>query len=271
MRYFARFFVVILCVIAVAPLVWHGISSVKPAAEVTRIPVTLVPAHPTLSNYAELFGRRAFFSYCLNSAVIAALASIICLACSSLASYRLARVTAQVRSLISSALLVVAFFPPIVFLLPLYEIIRAVRLVNHPWGLIIPYAALNLPMATLLLTGYFQQIPEELEEAAAMDGLTPFQTYSRIILPLAAPALVTTGILVFIFSWNEFMFALTFMNLESTKTVTVGIATLSGAFAEQVPWGLLAAGVVASSLPLIVFVLFLQRRIVAGLTAGARN
>ncbi|HYR90861.1 MAG TPA: carbohydrate ABC transporter permease [Terriglobia bacterium] len=271
MRYFARLFVFVLCVIAIAPLLWHGISSLKPAAEVTRIPVTFLPANPTLSNYSELFGRRAFFSYCLNSAVIASLASIICLACSSLASYRLARVAPRVRSLISSALLVVAFFPPIVFLLPLYEIIRAMRLVNHPWALIIPYAALNLPMATLLLTGYFQQIPEELEEAAAMDGLTPFQTYSRIILPLAIPALVTTGILVFIFSWNEFMFALAFMNLESTKTVTVGIATLSGAFAEQVPWGLLAAGVVASSVPLIVFVLFLQKRIVAGLTAGARN
>jgi ABC-type glycerol-3-phosphate transport system permease component len=168
-----------------------------------------------------------------------------------------------------SGLLVIAFFPPIVFLLPLYELVRAAGLVNHPWGLILPYAALNLPFAIWLLTGSFEQIPSELEEAAAIDGLTRFQTYRKIVLPLAAPAVVTAGILVFIFSWNEFMFALTFMNIESQKTVTVGVATLSGAFSYEIPWGQIAAGVIASSAPLIILVIFFQRKIVSGLTAGA--
>jgi ABC-type glycerol-3-phosphate transport system permease component len=128
---------------------------------------------------------------------------------------------------------------------------------------------LNLPFAIWLLIGAFEQVPHELEEAAAIDGLTRFQTYRRIILPLAMPALITAGIMVFIFSWNEFMFALTFMNIESQKTVTVGVATLSGAFTYEIPWGQIAAGVIASSLPLIVLVIVFQRKIVAGLTAGA--
>ena len=124
-----------------------------------------------------------------------------------------------------------AFFPPIVLLFPLYELVRTAGLLNHPWGLILPYAALNLPFSIWLLTGYFAQIPYELEEAAAVDGLSRFQTLTKIILPLSTPALATTGLLAFIFAWNEFMFALTFMNVESAKTITVGVATLSGAFA----------------------------------------
>jgi len=174
-----------------------------------------------------------------------------------------------VRLTISSALLGLAFFPPIVFLLPLYELVRVLGLVNHPWGLIVPYAALNLPLTIWLLTGFFRQIPKELDEAAEMDGLTPLQTFFSVLLPLAAPALATAAVLVFVFAWNEYMLALTFMNAESSRTVTVAVATLSGAFVYEIPWGLIAAGVVASSLPLIVLAVFFQQKIVAGLTAGS--
>jgi ABC-type glycerol-3-phosphate transport system permease component len=163
----------------------------------------------------------------------------------------------------------VAFLPPIVFLLPLYEMVRALGMSNHAWSLIVPYAALNLPFTTWLLRDYFRQIPFELEEAAAIDGLTQLQAFRRIILPLAEPALVTAGILTFISSWNEFMLALTFMNIEASKTVTVGIATLSGGFADEIPWGLIAAGVIASSAPLILLTLIFQKKIAAGLTAGS--
>jgi ABC-type glycerol-3-phosphate transport system permease component len=135
--------------------------------------------------------------------------------------------------------------------------------------LILPYAALHLPLSVWLLTSHFGQIPYELEEAAAIDGLSRWQTFVRVILPLSGPALASTGILAFIFAWNEFMFALTFMNAEDAKTIPAGVATLSGAFTYEIPWGLLAAGVVASSVPLILLVAVFQRRIVAGLTAGA--
>ena len=269
MNAFSRLFIAACCFLALTPIAWHAISSMKSPAELALIPPTLIPHEPTSVNYEELFRRRPFFSYYLNSFTIAALSSLVAVFSASLAAYRLARIRGRVRSVIRSGLLAIAFFPPIIFLFPLYELIRTLGLVNHPWGLILPYSALNLPFAIWLLTGAFEQIPYELEEAAAIDGLTRFETYRRIILPLGMPAMITAGILVFIFSWNEFMFALTFMNVETQKTVTVGVATLSGAFTYEVPWGQIAAGVIASSLPLVLLVIFFQRKIVAGLTAGS--
>lgn len=268
MKWFARLLVIAGCCITAAPLVWYGVSSVKSPAELALVPPSLLPSSFTLGNYEELFVRRPFAAYYLNSIVIASLAALLCIVCASLAAYRLARAPKRFRSAITSALLILAFFPPIVLLFPVFELVRHAGLVNQPWGLILPYAGLNLPFAIWLLTGYMEQIPYELEEAAAIDGLTLFETYSRILMPLAMPALTTAFLLVFIFSWNEFMFALTFMNLESSRTVTVGVATLSGAFAYEIPWGLLAAGIVASTMPLIVAVALFQKRIVAGLTAG---
>ena len=269
MKGVSKIFVVLCCTAALAPIAWHAMSSVKTTAELALAPPTLVPHQWTLLNYQELFRRRPFFIYYLNSFTIASLSSVTSVLAASLAAYRLARIPGRIRSLIRSTLLATAFFPPIIFLFPIYELVRAAGLVNHDWGLIIPYAALNLPFAIWLLTGSFQQIPYELEEAAEVDGLTKFQTYRMVLLPLIMPAIVTAGVLVFIFSWNEFMFALTFMNVESQKTVTVGVATLSGASTYEIPWGQIAAGVIASSLPLIVLLIFFQRKIVSGLTAGS--
>ncbi len=269
MRVYSRVILVVFCIFALAPLAWHAVSSLKTPDELTSIPPTLLPHAPTVANYQELFTRRPFGLYYLNSFVVAALSSLLCVTAAALSAYALSRTGSRVRRVVTSSLLVVAFFPPIVLLFPLYELVRAAGFLNHPWGLILPYAALNLPFSIWLLTGYFGQIPYELEEAAAVDGLSRLQTLTRIILPLSTPALATTGLLAFIFAWNEFMFALTFMNVDTAKTITVGVATLSGAFAYETPWGLLAAGVMASSLPLIALVVIFQKRIVAGLTAGA--
>ena len=269
MNRISKLFVVACCIGALAPVGWHVVSSLKTSEELAVIPPTIFPHDPTISNYMKLFERRPFLRYYLNSFTIAAMSSLVCVTSASLAAYRTARTRGRLRSAIRWGLLVIAFFPPIIFLFPLYQLIRRAGLVNHPWGLILPYAALNLPFAIWLLSGAFEQIPFELEEAAAIDGLTRFQIYRRIVLPLSGPALITAGILVFIFAWNEFMFALTFLNIESQKTVTLGVATLSGAFTYEIPWGQIAAGVVASSLPLIVLLIIFQRRIVAGLTAGA--
>ncbi len=269
MNRISKWIAIVSCIAALAPVAWHVATSLKTAAELTLIPSTFLPHHPTLRNYAELFQRRPFLRYYLNSAAIAGMSSLICIAAASFAAHRLARVRGRVRASIRSGLLAVAFFPPIMFLFPLYELVRMASLMNHPWALIVPYSAMNLPFAIWLLTGSFEQIPFELEEAAAVDGLTRFQAYRMIILPLAAPALVTAGILVFIFAWNEFMLALTFMNMETQKTVTLGVATLSGAFTNEVPLGNIAAGVVMSTLPLVLLLVIFQRRIIDGLTAGA--
>ncbi|HEX5000554.1 MAG TPA: carbohydrate ABC transporter permease [Terriglobia bacterium] len=265
----SKIFIVLCCVAALAPVAWHAISSVKTPEELTAIPPTVLPHEATLDNYRALFARRPFFHYYLNSGAIALWSSLVAIMAASTAAYRLARMRGWGQSVIRSGLLAVAFFPPIVFLFPLYELVRAAGLVNHPWGLILPYSALNLPFAIWLLSGAFRQIPTELEEAAAVDGMTRFQTFRLVVLPLARPSLITAGLLVFIFSWNEFMLALTFMNIETRKTVTVGVATLSGAFSYVIPWGQIAAGVIASAIPLVLLVVFFQRKIVAGLTAGA--
>jgi multiple sugar transport system permease protein len=259
----------IFCLFAIAPLAWHGLSSLKTAAELTRIPPQILPESPSFANYVDLFARRPVVAYFLNSVVIALLATLLCLVAGAPAAYRLVHIRPRLSSALAGALLMLSFFPPIVFLFPLYELVQKVGAINHPWSLIVTYAGLNLPLTIWLLSGYLRQIPHELEEAAAMDGMTEFQVFRRVLLPLAAPAVATTGLLVFIFSWNEFMFALTFMNLETSRTLTVGMATLSGAAISEIPWGLLTAGVIVSSLPLIGLVLVFQRQIVEGLTAGA--
>jgi ABC-type glycerol-3-phosphate transport system permease component len=269
MKSLPKLVVVLFCVLAAGPFLWQVVSSLKDSAEITRIPPSLLPDRPTLANYSFLFEQRPFLKYCINSLIIASLSSVLSVASASLAAYRLARSTPPVRAVASAALLGLAFFPAIVFLFPLYELVRVLGLINHPWGLILPYAALNLPLSIWLLTGYFRQIPIELEEAAEMDGLRPLQTFLTIILPLAAPALATAAILAFVFSWNEYMLALTFMNADNARTVTVAVATLSGAFVYEIPWGLIAAGVVISSVPLIVLAVSFQRKIVSGLTAGS--
>jgi multiple sugar transport system permease protein len=269
MRNLSKFVAIIFSALAVAPFLWHLASSLKDAAEVSLIPPTLLPSRPTLENYFNLFRQRPFLTYCRNSFIIASLSSVLCAASASLAAYRFARTGTRSRAAASSVLLGLAFFPPIVFVFPLYELVRVLRLINHPWGLIIPYAALNLPLSIWLLTGYFRRIPVELEEAAEMDGLSLFETFFTIVLPLAAPALATVTILAFVSSWNEYMLALTFLNAEDARTVTVAVATLSGAFVYEIPWGLIAAGVISSSLPLIVLAVFFQKKIVAGLTAGS--
>jgi multiple sugar transport system permease protein len=269
MKWVVRLFVFLSCAAAVAPLAWYGLCSFKNPAELASVPPTILPQRLTLENYGELFTRKPFGTYYVNSIVISSLAALICVLSASLAAYRLTHASKRTRGAVSSALLVMAFFPPIVLVFPVFELVRSAGLVNQPWGLIIPYAALNIPFAVWLLTAYMEKMPRELEEAAAVDGLTVFQTWRKIVMPLAVPVLVTAWILVFIFSWNEFMFALTFMNLESSRTLTVGVATLSGAFTYEIPWGLLAVGIVVSTVPLILAVAVFQRRIVSGLTAGA--
>jgi multiple sugar transport system permease protein len=259
----------VFCLLAVAPLIWHGVSSVKTPEALTRIPPEILPDSLTLANYTDLFARRPFAAYFVNSFVVASLATLLCLSAGATAAYRLVHLSRRVSSTLAGGLLVLSFFPPIVFLFPLYEFVQKLGAINHPWSLIVTYAGLNLPLTIWLLSGYMRQIPLELEEAATMDGMTEFQMFRLIVLPLAAPALATTGILVFIFCWNEFMFALTFLNLERARTVTVGVATMSGASIDEIPWGPLAAGVVVSSVPLIALVLVFQRKIVDGLTAGA--
>ena len=252
-----------------APFLWQIITSLKSNAEIAALPVSYVPRHASLQHYEALFMRKPFARYLLNSFFISSASTILCVCLSALAAYAISRLRILGSRVMLAGLVIISLFPPIIFFFPLYEMMRAAGLLNHPLALIIPYTTFNLPFSIIVLATFFRGVPRDIEDAAKVDGLGSVQILWRIILPLSAPALATTAILVFIFAWNEFLFALTFMTSDRMKTVTAGIATLSGATVHETPWGPIAASVVVSTIPLILLVAIFQRRIVQGLTAGA--
>ena len=254
---------------SVAPAMWQLLTAFKPDAQITRVPTVYLPDPPTLSHVTTLWERKPFERYLWNSAGISATATVLCLACAIPGAAALARAPRRLRDGALLALLAIALFPPIVLLFPIFEGVRAFHAVNHPIAVVVPYAALNLPLAVWVLESGFRALPRELDEAARLDGLAPVRRLARVHAPLAAPTLATAAILVFIFCWNEFLFALTFLTRDESKTVTAGIASVSGASIYEIPWGQLAAATVIATLPLLVLVLAFQRRIVGGLTRGA--
>ncbi len=268
-RFLGILFLLILLAWCLAPLAWQAITSVKPDAEITALPVRYWPENFTLDHFINLFTRRPFGRYIWNSFFIASGATALCLLVSAPAAYALTRLRPRGGRAIFVTLVAVSFFPAITFFFPLYEIVRALGLANNPVSLIVPYAAFNLPLAVLFLSAFFKTIPDSIEEAGLVDGLGRIGILTRIILPLSGPGLATTAILVFIASWNEFLLALTFLPRDDAKTITVAIASLSGGSLYELPWGLIGAAIVLSVAPLILLVAFFQRRIVAGLTQGS--
>jgi multiple sugar transport system permease protein len=261
--------IAVVLVWSLAPAMWQMLTAIKPDAQITRVPTVYLPSPPTDEHVSALLERKPFARYLANSAWISAWATLLCLGMASLAATALARTPGRGRTGLLLGLLVISLFPPIMLLFPLYEGVRGLGWINHPLGLILPYAALNLPLAVWVLESAVRALPARLDEAARLDGLSMAGRMVRIHLPLALPALATTGILVFIFCWNEFMLSLTFMTRDSNKTVTAGIASVSGASLYEIPWGPLSAAIVLATLPLVVLVLLFQQRIVAGLTRGA--
>lgn len=259
-----------------APFLWQIVTSLKTDAEIVAVPTAYLPglgaeadAGPTLKHYTSLFDRKPFARYLWNSFFISSVSTALCILAAAMAAYSIARLRVRGSRLFLALLVAISFFPPIIFFFPLYEIVRATGTANSPIALIVPYVTFNLPFAILVLTAFFRGIPLDIEEAAKVDGLSRWQILFRIVMPLAAPALATTAILVFIACWNEFLLALTFMTADRAKTVTAGIASLSGASIFELPWGAISAAVVVSTLPLIGLVVIFQRRIIQGLTAGA--
>jgi multiple sugar transport system permease protein len=244
-----------------APLAWQVLTSVWPEAALTRP----LPSRLTLSNYAGLGGTfaRAVF----NSLLVAAATTALCLAVGASAAFAIAKLEFRGRSLLLGGALAISMFPPIATVSPLYLALRAVGLRDSLAGLVLPYATFALPLTLWLLTSFFRDLPDELYRAALVDGCTPWQAFVHVYLPLSWPALATCAILVFIFSWNELLYALSFISTPSKRTIPVAIALFAGEHVE--PWGQIAAASVVATLPLAVLTFLFQRRIVAGLTAGA--
>jgi multiple sugar transport system permease protein len=254
---------------SLAPILWQVLTSIKVNADIAAIPNVYFPTRFTLQHYVEIFNRRPFLNYMFNSALVAGISTLLCLALGTPAAYALARLRLPGERVILAIVLVVTLFPYILLFLGLLEIVRAFGLANNYLALIIPYTALNIPLTILVMRSFFQQLPRDLEDSAKVDGYNTAQMLTQILLPMTTPALVTTGILAFIAAWNEFIFALTFITRESMKTIPVAVAQISGTAVFEIPYGALAAATVIGTLPLVVLVLLFQRRIVQGLTAGA--
>ncbi|MFN3332642.1 MAG: carbohydrate ABC transporter permease [Caldilinea sp.] len=251
------------------PFYWAIVSSLKLPSNLFVTPQAYWPNPVTWTNYAAVFTNENFQRALVNSAIVAIMTVLLSQMIGAVAAYALARLPFRGNNLLLYTLLAMTTFPAIAILGSLFEMVRFLRLYNTVWALILTYSTFTLPFTVWVLTNFFKSIPRELEEAAQVDGATPLQTFWRILLPLAAPGMVTTGLLVFIASWNEFLYALTFTIDKNARTVPVAISQFSGASTFELPWGSIMAASVVVTIPLIVLVLIFQRRIIAGLTAGA--
>jgi multiple sugar transport system permease protein len=225
--------------------------------------------HPDFGNYDALFSGSVFTRPLVNSIGIAAISTFIAIVLAALAAYALSRLDFPGKTLILSGALAVAMFPPISIVGSLFNLWRNIGLYDTWPGLIIPYMTFTLPLAIYTLSAFFREIPWELEQAAQVDGATPFQAFRKIIVPLAAPGVFTAAILVFIFAWNDFIFANVLTSTNAARTVPPALAFFTGESQFSQPIGAISAAAVVVTVPIIVMVLIFQRRIVAGLTAGA--
>jgi multiple sugar transport system permease protein len=256
----------VLALWCLGPFLWALDTSLKPDAQLTRLP-PLLPEPPVAGHYLAIFRDYPLWHIIFNSAIVAVATTLLALAVGTLAAFALARLPLKGKGLLLAGVLSVSMFPPIATVSPLYLVIQKLGLRDTLAALILTYTTFSLPLAIWVLTHFIRDLPGELYLAARVDGCTAFQAFRRVLLPLCAPGLVATGLLVFIFSWNEFLYALTFTATVSSRTVPVAIAMFPGL--HEVPWGEIAAASIVVTLPIVVLAFAFQRRIVEGLTAGS--
>jgi multiple sugar transport system permease protein len=257
----------IFVLVTMFPFFWQIITSLKPPNQLYKMPPDWFPSPVYLGGYIATFTKHPFTIYLENSLIIAAATTLYCIIIGSLCAYAVARLNFSGKRIILMLVLAVSMFPSIAILSPLYILLRQFNLLNTFQGLIFPYTTHGLPLTIWVLASFFKEIPIELEESARIDGTTRLGAFWRVIVPLAAPGVFTTAILVFIAAWNEFLFAFSFMTKDIMRTVPVGIAMFPGE--HDLPWGDLSAASVIVTVPLIIMVLLFQRRIISGLTSGA--
>jgi multiple sugar transport system permease protein len=257
----------IVIIAALVPVLWLASLSFKDPATIGD--GSFLPHKWTLDNYRGIFQTSLFTRALVNSIGIALIATALAVVVGSMAAYAVARLRFPGKNLLVGSALLIAVFPPISLVSPLFNLWRQLGLFDTWPGLIIPYLTFSLPLAIYVLSAFFREIPWSLEKAARVDGATPLQAFTRVIAPLAAPGMVTTAILVFIFCWNDFVFAISLTSTLNSRTVPAAIAFFTGASQFQTPIGSIAAAGVVITIPIIIFVFVFQRRIVAGLTSGA--
>ncbi len=248
------------------PALWIFLTSMKTEAELTRIPITWLPHAPTLDNYIRAFHDQPLALYLFNSLVVALMSSALTLFIATLAAYALARLEIGYRDLALAAIIAVSTFPLVTLLVPLFQTMRALGLLNTYAALVLPYTVLSLPVCTLVLVSFFQSIPVDLENAAMIDGCSRVGALFRIVVPLSAPGVFTAGLLAFVNSWDEFLLALSFNSATSMRTLPVGITLYQGEFAF--PWPVISAALVVGIVPVAALIVMFQQRVISGLTAG---
>jgi multiple sugar transport system permease protein len=248
------------------PALWILFTSLKTEAELTAKPITWVPHLPTLANYMQAFSDQPLHLFLFNSFMVAILSTCLTLLVSVLAAYALARLDLRYRGLILSTIIAVSTFPLVTLLVPLFEIMRTLNLLNTWIALVLPYTVLSLPVCTLMLVSFFEGIPRDIENAAMIDGCTRIGALFKVVVPLCAPGVFTAGILAFVNAWDEFLLALSFNSNPSLRTLPVGIQLYQGEFAF--PWPVISAALVVGIVPVAVLIVIFQERVVSGLTTG---
>ena len=256
----------ILVVNGIFPALWILFTSLKTESELTVKPITWLPHAPTIANYLRAFTDQPLLLFLFNSFMVAILATALTLFVSVLAAYALARLQIRGRDLILSAIIAVSTFPLVTLLVPLFEIMRALGLLNTWIALILPYTVLSLPVCTLILVSFFEGIPRDLENSAMIDGCTRMGALFKVVVPLSAPGVFTAGILAFVNAWDEFLLALSFNSNPMLRTLPVGITLYQGEFAF--PWPVISAALVVGIVPVAVLIVIFQERVVSGLTSG---
>ncbi len=255
----------VVVLLSLLPFVWFLNTSFKTPLEVTAIPPVLTPSG-TLNSYQSAIYEYNLMHYIKNSIIVAGSTTFFTILISILSGYALSRLRIKYKGLIMGSLLVVSMFPQISIAGPVWKILMALGWLNTYKGLVIPYITLTLPLGVWIITSFFKELPDELEDAAKIDGCSHFQILFRIMIPLAAPGVFTAAIFVFIYAWNEFFFALLIMTQQGLQTLPVGIALFQGRY--NIPWGEIAAASTVATVPLVLLVFFFQKRIIRGLLAG---
>ena len=261
--------ILVIFVYLMFPFYWATISALKPESELIRTPTTYYPHNPTLQNFQAVLQSGDFLRGLLNSTIVAFSVTVLSLLVGSFAGYALGKMRFRGKSPSLYVILAMTMFPQIAVLAGLYAVIRLLSL-PPIFSMVLSYMLFTLPFTVWVLTSFFRGLPDSLLQAAQVDGANMMQTFWRVLLPLTAPALVTTGLLAFIQAWNEYLFALTFtVTSPESRTVPVAIALFSGEVSRQEPFGEIMAAAVIVTIPLVALVLIFQGRIVDGLTAGA--
>ena len=248
------------------PAIWVLLTSLKSESELMRLPITVLPAAPTLGNYVRVFVDQPILLFLWNSVMVATLSTLLCITVSALAAYALVRLRVPAPGAILAVLMGIAMFPLISLVVPLFQTMRGLGLLNTWPALVLPYAVLSMPVCTMVLVSFFQDIPADIENAAMIDGCSRIGALWHVVIPLTAPGVFTAAILAFVNAWDEFLLALTLSSRVTSRTLPVGITLYQGEF--SFPWPIISAALIVAIVPISILIAVFQDRVVGGLTAG---